>query len=137
MLTRSAAVVELDHGVPKNSKIGRGSNHSSLLEEMMMRATISVGAAVLLCLAGQGYVRADGPLVRNDGDAGISNLKFTGDVQTDEIRWGRGGYGRWGYGGRWGWGYGYYGGYYGGYPYYAYSSPYYAYSAPYYTYSAP
>ena len=32
----------------------------------------------------------DEPLVRNDGLGGFSNLKFTGDVQTDEIRGGGG-----------------------------------------------
>ena len=84
-------------------------------------------AAGVFVLAGQGLVRADGPAVLRAGDAGtFSHLKFTGDVQTDDICWRRGYCGF-----RRGYGYGYS-------PYYAsayYSAPYYpAYSdsAPYY-----
>jgi hypothetical protein len=116
------------------------------MEGETMKARVCLCAVGLLVLAGQGKIRADDPpLVRNDGAASLSNLKFTGDVQTGDIHWGRGyGYGYRGYGYRgygygyrgygygyrgYGYGYGYglgYRGYYGN-PYFYAAAPYYGY----------
>ncbi len=97
-----------------------------------MKAFLSVCAVGLLLLTAQGKIQAQSnvaPLVRNDGTAGISNLKFTGDVQTDDIRWRRYGWYGYGYRGYYGYGYAYspyYYGYYGN-PYYYTAAPYYGY----------
>jgi hypothetical protein len=81
---------------------------------MMMKAPMSMLAAGLLLLAGQGKGQAQtyAPLA-NSSLGTVSNLKFTGEAQTDEVRWGRGYYR----------GYGFYRPYYG----YRYRPNYYGY----------
>jgi hypothetical protein len=87
---------------------------------MMKKWFGMLAAGLLLLVNGKGQAQQTAPLPSSSLGT-LSNLKLTEEVQTDEVRWGRGFYRGYGYGGyRYGYGYGYR-------PYYSYGyRPYYS-----------